>query len=50
MPDRTADLMFRFLNQNGGTLSRRARAHEFAELTGDETTQIEQLYEEGFGG
>jgi len=50
MPDRTVDLLFRFLNQNSGTLSRRAREREFAELTDDETTQIEQFYEEGFGG
>ena len=49
MPDRTVDLLFRFLNQNSGTLSRRAREREFAELTDDETTQIEQHYEEAFG-
>ncbi len=50
MPDGTVDLLFRFLNQDGGTLSRRAREREFAELTDDETTQIEQFYGEGFGG
>jgi len=50
MPDRTVDLLFRFLNQDGGTLLRRARKREFAELTDDETTQIEQFYKEDFEG
>ena len=30
MPDRTIDLLFRFLHQNNGTLSRRAREKEFS--------------------
>src|SRR5208283_5957381 len=33
MPDRTIDLLFHFLHQNGGRLSRRAREHEFAQMT-----------------
>lgn len=41
MPDRTIDLLFRFLQQNGGTLSRRARTNEFKALTDDETARIE---------
>lgn len=44
MPDRTFDLLFRFLHQNGGTLSARARAKEFAALTEDEVEQIEAIY------
>ncbi|MEI4263503.1 Fic family protein [Roseovarius sp. D0-M9] len=44
MPDRTIDLLFRFLQQNGGILSRRARANEFMALTDDETTRIERAY------
>ena len=46
MPERTIDLLFRFLQQNGGTLSRRARANEFRELTEDETARIERAYAE----
>jgi hypothetical protein len=49
MPDRVADLLFRFLRQNNGTLSRRARTREFAALTEDEIGRIETLYEEAFG-
>ena len=49
MPQRTADLLFRFLRQNGGHLSRRARAHEFGPLTDEESAQIERLYAEYFG-
>ncbi len=50
MPDRTVDLLFRFLNQNGGKLPSRGRAREFAELTDQEIPQIEQLYEDVFEG
>ncbi len=46
MPERTIDLLFRFLHQNGGTLSRRARANEFRALTEDETARIERAYAE----
>ena len=49
MPDRTADLLFRFLHQNAGRLSRRAREREFKMLTDDETEEIERLYDETFG-
>ena len=49
MPDRTADLLFRFLHQNGGRLSRRAREREFAALTDEETERIERLCAEMFG-
>jgi hypothetical protein len=49
MPNRTMDLLFRFLNQNGGRLSKRAREKEFSELTNTEAEKIEQLYEQCFG-
>ncbi|MDH3791119.1 MAG: Fic family protein [Rhodospirillales bacterium] len=48
MPDRTVDLLFRFLQQNGGHLSGRARARELSELTDHEAERIEQLYNEAF--
>jgi Fic family protein len=49
MPNRMIDLLFKFLQQNTGLLSKRARENEFARLTDDETNQIEQIYEEIFG-
>ncbi len=49
MPDRTAGLLFRFLHQNGGRLSRRAQEGEFRELTNGEAEWIERLYAETFG-
>ena len=49
MPDRTADLLFRFLHQNAGKLSKRARKREFQALTDEETERIELHYEEVFG-
>ena len=48
MPDRTVDLLFRFLHRNSGHLSKRARKGEFAELTDAEAKRIESLYEEAF--
>jgi hypothetical protein len=48
MPARTVQLLHGFLAQNGGRLSGRARAGEFAALTDDEVTTIEQLYAEHF--
>lgn len=47
MPDRLSDLLFRFLNQNGGKLSRRAREKEFAALTDAEAGRIEAIYTKG---
>ncbi len=49
MPERVSDLLFRFLHQNAGTLSRRRRTREFAELTDDEVSRIESIYQEEFG-
>ncbi len=44
MPARLADLLFRFLNQNNGKLSHRARTKEFAALTDKEVETIEYIY------
>jgi len=44
MPERTIDLLFRFLKQNGGTFSKRAREKEFAALTDTEANQVEAAY------
>lgn len=48
MPERTIDLLFRFLEQNNGALSGRGRGKEFQLLTDDEVTQIEALYKNAF--
>ncbi|MFC2171964.1 Fic family protein [Acidobacteriota bacterium] len=48
MPDRTVDLLFRFLHQSDGKLSMRARTREFAELTDREAAEIEDIYDEIF--
>jgi hypothetical protein len=48
MPDSTVDLCFAF--QNAGSLSKRAREREFAELTKQEVARIEAIYAEAFSG
>ena len=48
MPERTIDLLFRFLHQNGGRLSQRAREREFAELGDDEASRLEEIYRRRF--
>lgn len=48
MPRRTIDLLFKFLHQNDGLLSKRARAREFAALTDEEVEQVQDLYGEVF--
>jgi hypothetical protein len=48
MPNRTLDLLLRFLRQSGGTLSKRARAKEFALLTEEEVAAVEQAYATAF--
>jgi hypothetical protein len=50
MPDNTIDLLFRFLQQNNGSLSRRARENEFAQLTDEEASSVEAAYAAAFGG
>ncbi|PCH57553.1 MAG: cell filamentation protein Fic [Legionellales bacterium] len=49
MPDRTADLLIRFLHQNNGKLSKRAREKEFAALTTNEIQAFENKFQEIFG-
>jgi hypothetical protein len=48
MPDGTLDLLFRFLRQNKGILSKRGREKEFARLTDDEVARIEASYGRAF--
>ena len=48
MPERLSDSLFRFLHQNGGSLSRRAREKEFAALTDEEAARIEGIYRDVF--
>ena len=50
MPDRLVDLLIRFLNQNNGQMSKRARRKEFAALTDREVNAIESRYDEVFYG
>jgi len=49
MPGRTMDLLFRFLHQNGGRLSKWARDKEFSRLDTAEVEKIEVLYQQCFG-
>ena len=48
MPDKLVDLLIRFLNQNDGKLSERARDKEFNQLTEDELKTIERKYDDIF--
>jgi hypothetical protein len=48
MPDRLSDLLFRFLHQNGGRLSRSGREKEFAALSDEEVSRIQVIYREIF--
>lgn len=48
MPDPKMNLLFRFLNQNSGRFSTRAREKEFSNLTSREITRIEELYAQTF--
>jgi hypothetical protein len=50
MPDGTLDLLFRFLRQNKGVLSKRGREKEFAKLTDDEVAKILASYAGAFPG
>jgi Fic family protein len=49
MPDRMVALLVRFLGQNGGKLSNRARVKEFKALTDSEFVEIEKRFVEIFG-
>ena len=48
MPDRTVALLIRFLEQNEGKLSKRAREKEFPELSSEEAEKIEKQFSEIF--
>ncbi len=48
MPDKTVALLIRFLEQNNGILSNRARTREFSALDNDETELIEKEYQKIF--
>lgn len=48
MPDKLVATLVRFLEQGRGTLSKRARTKEFAELTNDEVIEIERIFKEIF--
>ena len=50
MPDKTVALLIRFLEQNNGTLSKRAREKEFVLLKKDEIKTIEDTYKEIMNG
>jgi hypothetical protein len=48
MPDKIVALLIRFIEQNNGQLSKRARAKEFDALTEEEVRDIENRYQEIF--
>jgi len=48
MPNLKADLLFQFLHQNGGKLSKRAREKEFEQMTDAEIATAEQAYATAF--
>jgi Fic family protein len=50
MPDKMVALLVRFLEQNNGTISKRAKEKEFKELTDTEIQQIEKQYQIFFNG
>jgi hypothetical protein len=50
MPQARVELLWRFLHQNQGKLSVRARTGEFAPLTDAEVRQVEQFYEQAWEG
>jgi Fic family protein len=48
MPDKLVSMLVGFLEQNGGTLSKRAREKEFPELKEEEVEKIESTFKEIF--
>jgi hypothetical protein len=50
MPDRTVSLLFQFLRQNKGVLSKRAKEGEFGALTTQEIERVEDAYGRYFPG
>jgi hypothetical protein len=49
MPDKLISVLVRFLEQNQGVLSKRAKEKEFSMLTEREVKRIESTYTEIFG-
>jgi Fic family protein len=49
MPKNKSDLLWRFLQQNDGKLSARARSKEFAQLTDEEVAHIERIFSDNWG-
>lgn len=49
MPDRMVALLIRFLEQNNGVLSKRAREKEFTALHDDEMNALQDRYKSIFG-
>ena len=49
MPDRSVQLLYQFLRQHNGTLSKRAKGKEFKELSIQMIEEIEAIYAEAFG-
>ncbi len=49
MPDKMISTLVRFLEQNDGKLSKRAREQEFSKLTDEEIERIEFQFKEVFG-
>lgn len=50
MPDRLTEDFIMFVRQNGGTLAKRRRQHEFAKLTDPEVAAMETVVREAFEG
>jgi hypothetical protein len=48
MPDKLVSLLVRFLEQNQGVLSKRAKENEFSQLSQKEVEQIETEYKSIF--
>jgi hypothetical protein len=49
MPNQQIDLLWHFLRQGKGVLSKRARTNEFAALTEVEVNEIQELYADSIG-
>ena len=49
MPDKMVATAVRFLQQNNGVFSKRARANEFKTLTDAEVSELEKVFKEIFG-
>ena len=49
MPDKMVAMLIRFLEQNNGSLSKRAQEKEFKDLTSEEIKKVESQYKITFG-